>query len=162
MKRLIITRHAQAEFKDGVLDFDRDLDDTGVAEAAKMAFNLKKKGVGIDKILYSSSQRTTSTMKIINESYQISNENLEAQQKLYLAIPRILIEWIKETDDSVKNLMLIAHNPGISDLMKVLTNGSVGGIPTCGMVSIMFDINSWSEVSNNGKLGFFIYPKMYK
>jgi phosphohistidine phosphatase len=36
-------------------------------------------------------------------------------------------------------------------------------VPTCGIVSLKFDINSWSELKEkSGRLHFYQYPKDFK
>jgi phosphohistidine phosphatase len=58
--------------------------------------------------------------------------------------------------------MVVAHNPGVTQLVNHLANEHFDNIPTCGVACILFDIDSWSELNNKGTLGFFIFPKMFK
>ena len=73
-----------------------------------------------------------------------------------------MINTIQSVADEVDELMIVAHNPGVTLVVNYLANEHFENIPTCGMACILFDINSWSEIKNNGTLGFFIYPKMFK
>jgi len=58
--------------------------------------------------------------------------------------------------------MLIGHNPGVTQSVNFLASEHFENVPTSGIACIIFDIESWKEVKNNGKLGFFIYPKLFK
>ena len=162
MKKLLIVRHAKTSWKDGVDDFDRTLKKKGILNAPFMAEKLLSRGLNIKQIISSSANRTTETTHLINSILKLDESKISFLKVLYLAPPNTLINAIKTADDEVDELMIIAHNPGVSQAVNYLANEHFENIPTSGMACILFDINSWSEIKNNGTLGFFIYPKMFK
>ena len=127
-----------------------------------MAGKLVSRGVKIDLIVSSSAKRTVKTTKLINEVLGLSKDQIQYSKELYLSSPKTLISSIKKTDDAVDELMIVAHNPGVPQVVNHLVNEHFENTPTCGMTCILFDIDSWSDLKNNGTLGFFIYPKMFK
>ncbi|MGB0805405.1 MAG: SixA phosphatase family protein [Salibacteraceae bacterium] len=162
MKKLFIVRHAKSSWAEGKDDFDRGLKKRGKLNTPFMAGKLVSRGVKIDRILSSAAKRTVKTAKLMNEVFGLSDTQIEFSKKLYLSSPKTIINHVKETDDTVDELMLVAHNPGVTQVVNYLANEHFENIPTCGIACILFDIKSWSELKNNGTLGFFIYPKMFK
>ena len=162
MKKLFIARHAKSSWSEEKEDFDRGLKKRGISNAPFMAEKIISRRANIDKIISSSSKRTKKTTKLFNEVFKINEANIEYTRDLYLASPKKLISIIKDTDDSVDELMIVAHNPAVTLVVNHLANEYFENIPTCGVACILFDINSWSELSNKGTLGFYIYPKLFK
>ena len=61
------------------------------------------------------------------------------------------------------NIVVVGHNPQVTEFAKMMTNGSVSKIPALGVVAINFDIKEWSELEEaQGEIDFFIYPKQFK
>lgn len=162
MKKLLIVRHAKSSWGDGVEDFDRNLKKKGKVNAPFMAGKLLSRGLNIKQIISSSAVRTMKTTKLINSVLGLNDSKITFQKELYLAPPKTIISTIQSVDDSIDELMIVAHNPGVTQVVNFLANEHYENIPTSGMACILFDIKSWSEIKNNGTLGFFIYPKMFK
>ena len=58
--------------------------------------------------------------------------------------------------------MIFAHNPGLTMLTNHIGDNYIDNIPTCGMVEIHFEVNSWKEIKyNKGNIIKFEYPKKY-
>lgn len=65
-------------------------------------------------------------------------------------------------DDKYNTIMLFGHNPDMTSLSSYLTGEYFDNVPTCGIICIDFNIDSWNNITNeNGKLRFFIFPKLY-
>ena len=161
MKKLYIVRHAKTSWKTGVEDFDRTLKKKGKLNAPFMAEKLLSRGASIDKIISSSAKRTTKTSKLFAEKLEITVSDITFTKELYLASPKTIIQLIQSIPDEINELMIVAHNPGVTQTVNFLANEHFENIPTSGISCILFDIKSWDEVKNNGTLGFFIYPKMF-
>ena len=59
-------------------------------------------------------------------------------------------------------MMLFSHNPGITFFACAVSNADIENIPTCGIVRIDFNIDSWKNISTvKGEVVFFEYPKKY-
>ena len=58
-------------------------------------------------------------------------------------------------------LLLIGHNPGLTDLTnRLLPALALDNLPTAGVVAIDFDADDWSKaVQSRGRLAFYDYPK---
>ncbi len=162
MKKLYIVRHAKSSWEVDQDDFDRSLKKKGKLNAPFMARKLLSRGVNVEQIISSSAKRTTKTTGTINQVLGVPETMVSFNKELYLASPKEIIKQIQETNNSVNELMIVAHNPGVTQVVNFLAKEHFENIPTSGMACILFDIESWSDLKNNGKLGFFIYPKMFK
>ena len=61
--------------------------------------------------------------------------------------------------------MVLGHNPGLTDIVNLLTNHHLYNLPTTGIIIIKFDITSWEKISEldfKGDLEWIKFPKDYK
>src|SRR5690606_37520517 len=106
-----------------------------------------------------SSQRTRQTAELICEQLKFDQETIVFNQDIYEASMRTLFNTISAIDSQYKSVMMIGHNPGFTYLAEYLTNEIIDNMPTCSVVCIEFDINSWEEVSGGlGTLKWFVRP----
>ena len=162
MKKLYIVRHAKSPWNQGENDYDRGLVNGDENSTTFMADQLVLKGAKIDYVLSSSANRTTKTTLLINQVLGVNESKIEFHKELYLASPTTILSHIHSVPNTVNELMVVAHNPGVTQLVNYLANENFGDIPPTGMACVTFDITSWNEIKNNGNLGFFIYPNMFK
>lgn len=162
MKKLFIIRHAKSDWSDESLDdFDRPLNKRGLKNAPFMAKLLKKKDIKPDLILSSPAIRALSTAQIIAKKIGYK-KTVFTNSDMYEAQSETLEKIINDIDDKNKIVFLIGHNPGLSGLINILSEMDED-IPTCAVVEIDFDTNSWKNISKkNSKVISYEYPKKYK
>lgn len=165
MKNLILIRHAKSDWNAGVAtDYERPLDERGVKEAHKMAKRLAEKEIMPDLIITSSAIRALTTCKFIAEKLDYSENNIRQSKLLYSGNTGVWMDTISEIDNSNHTVMMFGHNPVISNLASHLVNRDIGEMPTCAVVAIQLNIESWQDISNPGsnQLSFIDYPKNKK
>lgn len=162
MKKLYIIRHAKSSWKEGEDDFDRGLKRKGKITARFMGDKLVSRGANIERLISSSAKRTRKTTALLNESLNLPESQITFHPDLYLASSKAIIKHLNDVDDSVNELALVGHNPGVTDALNKLAGEHFENMPTSSMGCVIFDVDSWSEINGNGKLGFFIFPKMFK
>jgi phosphohistidine phosphatase len=164
MKELYLMRHAKSSWKENnIKDFDRPLNKRGKADAPFMGEILKNLQVKPDAILSSSALRTTSTALMVAESLQFAEKNIIFDKRIYEAGDKALIKIIKEIPPHINSLMLIGHNPGLTELANMLTDSYVYNVPTSGVYAIRFPFYSWEYIGDlKGDFYFFEYPKKHK
>ena len=163
MKNLYLVRHAKSSWENrNVSDFDRTLNDRGKRDAPFMAKLLKEKKLDVDLILSSPASRALSTAEIFAKEFGISEDKIVKNENIYEADRNDLLKLLLETDDSVGNLILFGHNPGITYLSNYLCNFETDNIPTCGVICMQLDFDSWKYLGNKTcGFKFFEYPKKY-
>ncbi len=164
MKNLLLIRHAKSSWENPDLeDFERPLNERGLSDAPLMAEILKNNSVTIDKIFSSSAKRARMTVDIIANQLGIPKNIIEYSDELYNANRRDLTNFLKRIDNDYKNIAIVGHNPGLTDLAHYLLYDFDYDLPTCALVLIKLDIKKWSDLkSGTGELIFFEYPKKYK
>ena len=143
-KQLLLLRHAKAEgISAEKADIDRILLPSGQDHARQIG-NYIRNTIGTpDQILCSPAQRTQQTLKELD----LSPTNIKIEPTLYGAYGSTLLQRIEEQSNTIKTILLIAHNPSISQLASRLAGTFLGDLPTCGLVHLEINANYWTEVS---------------
>lgn len=163
MKKLFIIRHAKSSWSDTTLDdINRPLNKRGLKDAPFMAKLLYDKNVIPDLIISSPSLRTKLTLKFFMDELNYDKEIIY-KEEIYEAPMENIFEVVKNIDYSFETVFLFGHNPGLNEFVNFICDANIENIPTCGIVELEFDIDSWENISiKNSKLNSFEYPKKYK
>ena len=163
MKTLYLLRHAKSSWDDPSLsDIDRPLNKRGRRDAPFMGEILVKK-LKPPQLIYSSpANRAITTALTIAESFNIDKKTIIKDQRIYDAAVSDLVRIISSTSDEYDTIMFFGHNPTFTLTSNYLSDKFIDNIPTCGLVQIDFNINSWQDIDvDKGKLVLFEYPKKY-
>ena len=163
MKTLFLVRHAKSSWENrNITDFERGLNDRGKRDAPFMAGILKKEKIKIDLILSSPAVRAFKTAKIFAKELEIKENEIVTDENIYKADRKDLLKVLISTGDSVNNLVLFGHNPGLTYLSNYLCDYEIDNIPTCGIVCMQLDFDFWKYLgSKSCNFIFFEYPKKY-
>jgi phosphohistidine phosphatase len=145
MKKLFLLRHAHST--NSIPDFKRELNDIGINKCQELAVILAPYSNNIDYILSSSSIRTSQT--ICNS---LPNREVHYSDDCYNASSEELLMKLQGLDPKYNFIILVAHNPGISELASLFSEDIVSFSP--GNLAL-FDcsIDSWHELGlRNTKL----------
>jgi len=149
VKRLTLMRHANAQWKDPQFsDFARPLNRRGNSEAEAMARRLIELKLVPTAVLTSSARRAQQTAEIVTRELGLSARSLRTDESLYLAPAEEILRVIHATGPRIPHLMIVGHNPGISEVANLLAPAArVGDLATAAMCSLTFDVRSWAEVA---------------
>lgn len=161
MKSLILVRHAKSSWEYDVIDHERPLNEQGNNDAEKVSLHLKNSFPAIDVVLCSDATRTKATAAIFFKNLYLDKSILKYNHDLYDFEGRNLLKVIQDCDNSVNNLMVFGHNHAITGFVNTFGNISINNVPTCGVVQIAFNINSWMDL-NKGKTIQILFPKKLK
>lgn len=163
MKNLILIRHSKSSWTDfSISDKERPLNARGKKAAPFMAEILKKQGVMFELLICSPAQRAYSTAKKFAEVFGYDKKQIQIEEVLYGAATHEILDVIQAVDDKYNCVALVGHNPDLTQFNNFLNDTYIDNIPTTGIVSINFDINSWKDIDRGvGKLVFFEYPKKH-
>jgi phosphohistidine phosphatase len=159
MKALYLLRHAKSSWKDaGLQDFERPLNNRG-REAAPLVGQFIRKGkLRVDVLLSSPATRARQTAALVKASAGLSAELLY-DERIYEADAARLLEVIRQAAESADALMLVGHNPGMEELIELLT-GEGQEMPTAALACISLDVEKWSKVrAGAGHLEWLVRPK---
>jgi len=161
MKQLHIARHGKSSWDyEDISDIDRPLSDRGINNSYMMAKRLLDKEVIPDLLISSPATRALSTAVIFMRAMNLPSGILQISEDIYTGYVDDLMKIILSLDNKYSNVMLFGHNPAFTALANRLLTVSVDNIPTAGIVSMSFEINSWSDIEEAvTEIEIFDYPK---
>ncbi|MFO7868144.1 MAG: histidine phosphatase family protein [Bacteroidales bacterium] len=160
MKKLILMRHAKSDWKEGVADHDRDLNQRGKRDIPLMTSVLIQKYPRPGIIVCSDAVRTVHTIEgIVKLGY--TGSQIVYSPALYLASIEDMQNEIVGVSDEYDTILICAHNPGISDYLNHLCPANeFQHLPVLGIALVVLNNEQWSEIfSAKGRLVRFDYPK---
>lgn len=160
-KTLYLVRHAKSSWDDPSLDDrERPLNKRGRRNAPDMGERLRTQGFRPEHIISSPANRARTTAGIIATELGMDPEAIEIEDDLYFKGVRGMLQTIERADDGHASLMLVGHNPTMTDLLNRLTHAGIYNMPTCAIAIIGFPMASWGLVqSTDGELVGYDYPK---
>ena len=143
MKTLMLLRHGKSSWKDeGISDHDRPLNKRGKKTAPMMGHLILEKQLVPDLILSSTAVRARTTAEAVAEACNYKN-TIEHVEEFYLATAgELLFQAQSRVDDGIDRVMLVAHNPGMEDLVSRLS-GHPEPFPTAALAVFELRIESW-------------------
>lgn len=149
MKKLLLARHAKSDWGDpSARDFDRELNDRGLRDAPAMGRWLAEQGVKPRVMLTSPARRALNTAEMLAEGMGFPTGLIFHEPRIYEAHTGALQEIIEESDDAIDSLMLVGHNPSMTQLVNILGGGPVDNMPTCSVAALEFDVTTWADLSS--------------
>lgn len=158
-------RHGKSDWNNHEEDFVRPLNNRGRKNVATLAQRLLSLDILPDRIISSAAKRTQETTQLLLENIKPKQPKVEYLQELYLAdmysILDAIDQNIKKTDN---NLMIVAHNPGLDNIVSYLSTeppprNITGKLMTTAAVAI-FEIDQTNPIKGNQMaLKYMLRPK---
>lgn len=125
-----------------------------------MGSRLAIKGVSPNHIYASPVKRAIQTAILLAEELNFPIDHIDQNKHLYLADIQTMLGVIKNTTNDISQLLLVGHNPGITELSNYIADFYVDDFPTCAVHSILLNIGSWEQIgAGKGKSQFYDSPK---
>jgi len=160
-KTLILVRHAKSSWKDTTLnDIQRPLNKRGNKDAPKMGQYMAEHKIQPEVIFSSPGLRALTTARLISVKIDIQPTDIKIVDRIYTFDSKELLAVIKALKNKFDKVMIVGHNPAITELVNYLSGSKIDNVPTCGLAVLTFPIDSWKKVSKNkANLDSFDYPK---
>ncbi len=168
MRRLILFRHAKADLPAGETgDHDRALAPRGRRAAGPMGAWLAGRGFRPDLVLCSTALRARATWEIAGKAFSPAPRE-QFEQGIYGASPGTLLDLAKRAPTTVQTLMIVGHNPGLEQFVKLLaTKGDPEArrairekFPTAAIAVLDFPADDWASLAPGaGRLDRFVTPR---
>ncbi|CAN5716388.1 histidine phosphatase family protein [soil metagenome] len=152
-------RHAKSSWDDPNLsDFERPLNNRGLKTAPLMGEVMLKNNFTPEIIVSSPAMRARQTAELVKNSAAFEAE-ISFDERIYEASAIRLLEVVSDIADEYDSAMIVGHNPGFENIVRVLT-GKSESMPTAALAVVDLEINSWKEINaETGNLRKFIRPK---
>jgi phosphohistidine phosphatase len=160
MKKIYLLRHAKSSWKKPVSDFQRGLNKRGKRDLPFMADLISSKELDPDVIYASPAKRARKTAEAVAQ--KLGEKVVSYDENIYEASYQDLLKLIHAVDNSIHEIFIVGHNPGLNMLAEFLTGKYIKNIPTCALYGMEFKLNSWQEINKaTGSEILFEYPKKY-
>jgi len=161
MQTLYLVRHAKSDWNNPeLLDIERPLNAKGYRDAHTMSNWLKNQKI-IPKLLISSNAiRAISTALIFSKNLETDSSKISIEPNLYETNEKEYLKIIHSVDDTIKSVILFAHNPTLTLLANYLAKPFADTISTCGIVGLRIKSNHWKDFDfQKAELFLYEYPK---
>lgn len=129
-RELLLYRHAEAGAGSRTgRDYDRVLTDYGRTQPEPTGRALLSAGFSPQLVLCSASVRTRETLALLQGSGLAADTPVQFSEGLYECTTRQIMSELASVDESIARVLLVGHNPGLSDLATALTHKGVGLSP---------------------------------
>jgi phosphohistidine phosphatase len=159
--QLTLVRHAKSSWKDSSLsDRDRPLNGRGKRDAPLMASWLAGREPHYDALLSSPAKRARRTSLALCEALFVPKASLIVDDDLYTFDGGRLLDALRRLDPSWQNVLVVGHNPAITEALDCLCDCAIDNVPTCGIADMEIRVDSWKELrAGCGELRAFETPK---
>lgn len=163
MKTLIFIRHAKSDWSNFfVSDFDRELNERGMRDAPMMGKVLAKKNLRPDRIISSPALRAKRTITILAPYIPYPEDQILYDPILYGGEIEAIAELISSTPPNIHTLILVGHNPELTEHVNYFSGSDIENVPTCGVVAMQLKHDDWKSIGeSSAELLYFIKPKDY-
>jgi len=162
MKRLTLIRHGKSSWASlAQEDFERPLNSRGLRDRDRMPALIKGEIPSPQRILSSNAVRASMTTEAIAAGYGLREQDIVYLPALYLASREILLETLGGQPESAAHLMLVGHNPGLTELYNFLCEQRLDNLPTFAVADLELATDSWVQIPPDcATVEHFLKPKL--
>lgn len=112
-----------------------------------------------DLVVSSPAARALATAELVAQEIKSTRRDVLVEPVLYEACVDDYFELVTTLPESATSVLIVGHNPTITEFVNALVPGSVGEIPVAGAAGVTAEIGSWKDIRKNcGTLLFFEHP----
>lgn len=168
MKTLYLMRHGKSSWDTPADDdHDRPLTPRGIRASGQIGRILKAREAVIDLTLCSTARRAVDTAMLVVDICA-PHTVFERERGLYLCGAATLLSRLRDVPDAANAVLLVAHNPDVHDLARLLYGaGSPEAMaeldksyPTGALTVLLFENTRWRDIeAGGGRLVDFVQPR---
>lgn len=154
-------RHAESS-RDmpGQNDLNRPLTAKGISMTNKVIGFLREQECIPDLIITSPAVRALETARLVAEGMGLAPARMQVNRTIYEADHNDLEELFYDISPSTDTLLLVGHNPGLTDFINLFLDNPADNLPTSGLACLDFNGNEWDGIlDKEPELRFILYPE---
>ncbi len=162
MKTLYLVRHAKSSWSfDELSDQERPLNDRGRDDAPATGQALAKRRICPDLVVSSPAVRAMSTAMLVAREMQYPHDKIVVEAGIYGADSDGLLAIIHALPNTADSVLLVGHNPTITETANLLSPTSFNEMPTAAVVCLRFACEQWADVGRaNAEFYFYDHPRL--
>jgi len=165
VKRLLLLRHAKSAWDDPtLLDRDRPLAPRGRKAAKRVGRWAEAHDIRPQLVVCSPAARARQTLDRVLPG--LGDPEVSFEATLYGATVEELLDRVQALPGAVDEAMLVGHNPGLMDLVLLLSGPgrqrerATVNVPTGALAELELDVRRWAGVSpGRARLTRFVVPR---
>ncbi|NCC22208.1 MAG: histidine phosphatase family protein [Alphaproteobacteria bacterium] len=168
IRHIYVLRHAEAA--SGGNDRNRPLTKNGQADAGRLGAFMAKQAFVPELVLCSPAQRTRETLDAACPS-SLSFDIVQYPEVLYNAPAGTIFEIVKQAPDEIADVLVVAHNPGVSNFVQTMAGSAADGLfqsmrrsgyPPGTLSILALSLPAWQDLQPGaGRLDGFFTPADY-
>jgi phosphohistidine phosphatase len=143
-RRLVIVRHAKSAWPEHTPDEQRPLNVRGRRDAPAAGRWLRDRVGHVDAVVCSPAARTRETWGLIAAELDGAPDPI-FDERVYAATAETLLAVVRGIPDDAGSVLLIGHNPGISDLVAVLAGAELAMKTSA--IAVLGLTGSWADAA---------------
>jgi phosphohistidine phosphatase len=144
VRTLVVLRHAKSDWSHDVPDDQRPLNARGRHEAPLAGTWIAGHVGAVGLVICSTAVRARETLRRSG----LTADEVRHDERVYAATPGELMSVLDEVPDEVATVALVGHNPGLSELVGVLTGEPVE-LKTSAVAVVAWE-GGWADVWGRG------------
>ncbi|MBC5773606.1 histidine phosphatase family protein [Pontibacter sp. KCTC 32443] len=146
-RHLLICRHAET-FDPYPLqpDFERELTPEGIRQAHELGKWIREYYQKADAILASPAKRASDTARIVASRLYFEQDNITYDPEIYNPKEAQLLKSISQLPAHVKKIVLVSHNPALTQLLRNLVNRSLPYLVPAQVAAVALDLEQWQDI----------------
>lgn len=142
-RTLLVLRHAKSDWSGGEADLDRTLNPRGHRQATDVGSWLAEEFPTIDVAIVSPATRARATWALVAAERGDSPE-ARIDERAYAASVTDLLSILRELPGDLRTVILVAHNPGLEDLVALISGEDIA--MRTSTLAVLAVSGSWAEV----------------
>lgn len=150
-RELLIFRHGKSVSREQADDFSRPITDRGKRGSQRMGVWLWQKDIRPDYIISSPAERAYVSAQKLCKAMGMDAASIVTDRNLYGADLKSLLTVLAECPKKKQRILLVGHNPGLTDLLLYLLGGEVPApddgklLPTATLARLVMP-GSWKKL----------------
>lgn len=147
-RTIYLVRHAKSSWDDDTLpDRLRPLNKRGHKNAVDMAARMAAHKVKIELMVSSPAKRALTTAHYFAEELGYDAFDISIDERMYFCGTKGMLSVLKDLPQEITKVMLIGHNPDISDLLKMLTGQKfLDPMTTANVAKLQIRLPDWKDI----------------
>jgi len=160
MKMLHVVRHGKSSWDiPGIDDMDRPLIERGIKNALATGSYLLENFGQPSIIISSPAIRALHTAMLIARTTALPYGKIVIDERIYESYSSSIIEVVEEQPASYDSVVVVGHNPMLTEFCNLFLPDYLENLPTAGLVSLGFDIKEWSIVNQQPVTSKVYFPR---
>ena len=164
MKIIHLIRHAKSGWDNvNLSDKERTISIKGELSCQLMADRIVAAGCNFDQVYCSTATRAQMTIQCLSDTLHSKEIEWISEEVLYTFDHYDLLDWCMSLPDTLYEVVVVGHNPAITEFTNGMSDRYFDNVPTCGYVQLKFPQAAWKELSKaSAKCTSILTPKQFR